>query len=222
MNTKTILLASALLSFPGTAFCSTRIGFGINLGYPSYDVPRPTNVYVVEQPVVTETPPPSPGQDYVWIAGHWEWDTSGKRWVWQGGAWQKPPSAGAVWQTGYWSMNNGAWSWVASHWTVAQASSPTQTGNPPTPPSAPPSGGSEITGATTAVDGAPPASFAEEVYPAPGPDYVWISGEWVWNGRWIWAPGHYVRPPHAGAIWVRGLWARGSDGRFVWHAGHWR
>lgn len=222
MNTKRLLLGSAAALLPGVAFGFARIGFGVNFGYPIYDYPRPTNVYVVEQPVATEVPPPSPGLDYIWIAGRWEWDTAGKRWVWQGGSWQKPPSPGAVWQTGYWSMRNGAWTWIASHWAVAQPASSTQTGNPPTPPSAPPSGGPEITEAGTTVDEAPPAPIVEEIYPAPGPDYIWISGEWTWNGRWIWAPGHYIRRPHDGAVWVAGFWDRRLDGRYIWHQGHWR
>jgi len=221
MNAKSLLVTGALLSLPGAALGFTRVGFGINLGYPVYDYPPPTNVYVVEQPVAKETPPPSPGPDYVWIAGHWEWDLPGKRWVWQGGSWQKPPSPGAVWQTGYWSMSNGAWTWVASHWAAAQPANSTQVGNPPIPPSAPPASDPGTTGTTTTTE-APPAPIVEEAYPAPGPDYVWISGEWVWNGRWTWAPGHYVRGPHAGAVWVRGSWTRDRDGRYVWHAGHWR
>jgi hypothetical protein len=55
----------------------------------------------------------------------------------------------------------------------------------------------------------------------PGPDYVWIDGEWVWNGGWIWVGGHWGYPPYSHAVWVGGGWYHGPHG---WYhaAGHWR
>ena len=45
----------------------------------------------------------------------------------------------------------------------------------------------ETTGGTvTYIQQAPPPAPVETVVVAPGPDYVWIGGEWVWNGGWFW------------------------------------
>jgi hypothetical protein len=76
---------------------------------------------------------------------------------------------------------------------------------------------------TTVVEGTPPppASPPETVVVAPGPGYVWIGGEWVWNGRWVWASGHWAYPPYPHAVWVSGYWWRDYHG---WHRapGYWR
>jgi uncharacterized protein YcfJ len=73
---------------------------------------------------------------------------------------------------------------------------------------------------TTVVSQPPPPSPEETMVPAPAPGYVWISGEWIWNGRWVWTAGHWGLPPYAGAVWVRGYWMRGPYG---WGRtpGHW-
>ena len=71
------------------------------------------------------------------------------------------------------------------------------------------------------VEQSPPPPPVETVVFAPGPGYVWIGGEWVWNGGWIWVAGHWGYPPYPRAVWVRGYWYHGSHG---WYraAGHWR
>lgn len=75
--------------------------------------------------------------------------------------------------------------------------------------------------ATVTADQPPPPPLTESILAAPGPGYVWIGGEWTWNGRWIWVSGHWGYPPYPYAIWVRGYWYQGPHG---WHreAGHWR
>jgi outer membrane lipoprotein SlyB len=74
---------------------------------------------------------------------------------------------------------------------------------------------------TTYVTEAPPPPPMETVVIAPGPDYVWIDGECMWNGGWFWIGGHWGMPPYPHAVWVRGGWERGTHG---WHGtrGHWR
>ena len=67
----------------------------------------------------------------------------------------------------------------------------------------------------------PPPPPAETVVIAPGPSYVWIGGEWAWNGGWIWVAGHWGYPPYPRAVWVRGYWYRGPHG-WCRAAGHWR
>jgi hypothetical protein len=39
--------------------------------------------------------------------------------------------------------------------------------------------------------------------PAPFAGATWISGRYDWNGiAWVWASGHYERPPEMGTVWV--------------------
>ncbi len=78
------------------------------------------------------------------------------------------------------------------------------------------------TTSTVVVDAAPPPAPVETVaVVAPGPGYIWVDGEWVWNGQWIWVAGHWGYPPYPHAIWIRGEWDRDPHG---WHRapGHWR
>jgi hypothetical protein len=67
----------------------------------------------------------------------------------------------------------------------------------------------------------PPPPPVETVVVAPGPGYVWIGGEWAWNGGWIWVAGHWGYPPYPRAVWVRGYWYRGPHG-WCRTTGHWR
>ncbi|MGO8765685.1 MAG: YXWGXW repeat-containing protein [Limisphaerales bacterium] len=75
---------------------------------------------------------------------------------------------------------------------------------------------------TTVVASAPPPPQTDVVVASPGPDYVWVDGEWNWDGvSWVWVGGHWVYPPHPQAVWVVGGWYRGPHG---WYhdRGHWR
>ena len=67
----------------------------------------------------------------------------------------------------------------------------------------------------------PPPPLATEVAPpTPGPDYVWIGGDWVWNGGWVWVGGHWAYPPFPGAFWHGGRWIHGWGGYRHRH-GYW-
>ena len=72
-----------------------------------------------------------------------------------------------------------------------------------------------------AAAGAPPPAPVETVVVAPGPGYVWVDGEWTWNGGWVWVTGHWLVPPYPHAVWVRGGWVRGPHG-YRRMPGHWR
>lgn len=63
----------------------------------------------------------------------------------------------------------------------------------------------------------PPPAPMEVVPPLPGPGYLWINGEWVWNNGWYWQTGYWGFPPAPGVIWVGGFWGGGR-----YHPGHWR
>jgi outer membrane lipoprotein SlyB len=77
------------------------------------------------------------------------------------------------------------------------------------------------TSAMVVTQSPPPAPVDTVVVAAPGPDYVWIDGEWIWNGGWVWVGGHWGFPPYPHAVWVHGRWDRGSYG---WRRvpGRWR
>jgi uncharacterized protein YcfJ len=66
----------------------------------------------------------------------------------------------------------------------------------------------------------PPPPAVDTVVVAPGPGYVWISGEWVWNGGWYWVGGHWGYPPYPHTVWVAG---RCWHDDYGWHneRGHW-
>jgi hypothetical protein len=70
-------------------------------------------------------------------------------------------------------------------------------------------------------DGPPPPPVETTTVVQPGPDYVWISGDWVWNGRWVWVGGHWAQAPHAHAAWVAGYWVKGPHGWYKTE-GYWR
>jgi hypothetical protein len=69
----------------------------------------------------------------------------------------------------------------------------------------------------------PPPTVVDVETPAPGSDFVWIGGVWVWGpgGNWVWERGHWDRPPHPGAVWVAHSYAY-RDGRHVFVRGGWR
>ena len=74
---------------------------------------------------------------------------------------------------------------------------------------------------TVVIQQAPPPPPVETMVIAPGPGYVWVRGEWVWNGSWFWVGGHWAYPPRPHAIWVEG---RAWHDHYGWHhdRGHWR
>jgi hypothetical protein len=85
-------------------------------------------------------------------------------------------------------------------------------------------GGAVVTepaGADISVDTAPPAPMDDTVVGvAPGPDYVWVGGDWGWNNhRWSWHRGSWQRPPHAGAHWSGG---RYDASHHTYHKGRWQ
>ena len=89
------------------------------------------------------------------------------------------------------------------------------------------------------VERAMPAPVAEVVPVAPGANFRWVPGHWVWRGMaWFWVKGHYIAsvqpiPPMPVAIqevipvrpspehfWVRGHYAW-EQNHWAWHRGVW-
>lgn len=56
---------------------------------------------------------------------------------------------------------------------------------------------------------------------SPGPDYIWVDGDWVWSGNsYVWHQGYWSRP-RMGRTWHKGYWQSGSRG-YRWQRGRWR
>jgi hypothetical protein len=55
---------------------------------------------------------------------------------------------------------------------------------------------------------------------SPGPDYVWIDGDWgVRHHHYYWREGRWERP--ATHIWISGSWESRPSG-WYWRRGHWQ
>jgi hypothetical protein len=68
----------------------------------------------------------------------------------------------------------------------------------------------------------PPAPIVERRMAPPERGYVWVNGYHRWDGeRYVWVPGHWDRPPHRHARWVRHHWVHRRGG-WVLVDGHWR
>ena len=90
---------------------------------------QPRRVVVVEQPapageVIVETPaalppprievqPVSPGPEYIWIGGGWEWRAG---WIWAPGHWVIRPRPRAAWAVGHWERHPRGYVWVEGRW----------------------------------------------------------------------------------------------------------
>jgi len=56
---------------------------------------------------------------------------------------------------------------------------------------------------------------------SPGPEYVWIGGEWEWSGgNYRWREGSWQRH-REGRAWKSGYWENGNKG-YRWHRGNWQ
>ncbi|MGA3065828.1 MAG: hypothetical protein ABSF29_03160 [Tepidisphaeraceae bacterium] len=90
------------------------------------------------------------------------------------------------------------------------------------PPPPPPPPGYYYAPAPPQADAPPPQDQVEVVGVAPGPDYIWIGGYWVWHGdHYDWIHGRWGHRPWGGAVWVGGHWQHGSGGWF-YARGYWR
>src|SRR5262245_44335741 len=64
-------------------------------------------------PPQQEAVPVSPGPQWFWIAGHWQWN--GVRYVWVAGHWERH-RPGMRWVPAHWENWNGRWRYVHGHW----------------------------------------------------------------------------------------------------------
>jgi hypothetical protein len=80
--------------------------------------PAPAQVVVTSIPVapqpLQETASVSPGSDYVWVAGYYNW--LGDHYTWVLGNWVRVPRVSAAWVPAHWQPTAGGYTWVEGHW----------------------------------------------------------------------------------------------------------
>jgi len=154
--------------------------------------------------VAIEPPPPinelmpefrPDGDDAIWIAGYWGWDSQREDFIWISGVYRVPPP-GHQWVPGYWHQVSDGWQWGQGFWVEEIAESIAYYPPPP----------------ATLENG--PSS------PSPGIDYFYIPGHWsqssdgfAWNsGYWhplqddlVWVPAHTIWTPR-GCVYIAGYW----------------
>jgi hypothetical protein len=146
--------------------------------------------------LIDELPPDErPEGEVVWIPGYWYWDEERTDYIWISGFWRVPPP-GRQWVPGTWRPAGEAFQWTSGFWAGADAQQIEYVPPPPQPLEA---------AAST---------------PAPGDDYLYAPGCWVYHdARYVWRPGfwyayrpdwvfipaHYVWTP-CGYVFVDGYW----------------
>jgi hypothetical protein len=147
---------------------------------------------------IDEVPPDHrPRGDYIdWIPGYWMWDDEFNDFIWISGIWRNIPP-GREWIAGYWIRSSGGFRWIPGFWAKAEREHVLYLPEPP-----------------VSVETGP------DYRSAPSPDYIWVSGTWIWHndryawrpgswvrGRpdWIWTPAHHVWSPR-GYVFVEGYW----------------
>ena len=146
---------------------------------------------------IAEIPPDQrpEGGNVAWIPGYWSWDDERTDFIWVSGVWRDLPP-GRQWVPGYWTADRAGWQWISGFWADAAQTEVSYLPPPPEPLEAGPSS------------------------PAPGSDYLWSPGNWVWQDSgyawqagywvpqrpdWIWVPAHYTWTPR-GSVYVPGYW----------------
>jgi hypothetical protein len=106
--------AATVTTTPGTATTTTTTRT-TTVEADGDTTTRTTTIKQAPPALRVETQPASPGPDYVWIAGHWEYRDG--QYTWIGGRWERPVSEGMIWVSPRWVRHgDGTYSFVAGHW----------------------------------------------------------------------------------------------------------
>ena len=100
-RTTTHWIAGLLLAGALTAPALAQVGVGVYIGQ-------------TPPPLRYEVPPPSPGPDFLWIDGYWNW--VGSRYVWVPGRWDRSPYPGAYWTHPHYDHYDRGWQMHPGHW----------------------------------------------------------------------------------------------------------
>jgi hypothetical protein len=128
MNSNTKMLGVLMLPAIGVLFVAC--GGGKVVVLPSPYTPGPSNIVATAPaptaPVVITTVPAmpapqadvaqgvSPGPNYFWVAGYYDW--RGDHYAWVPGTWMLTPSTTSVWVSAHWENTAGGYTWVPGHW----------------------------------------------------------------------------------------------------------
>ena len=149
-------------------------------------------------PLVDELPPDQKpdGDNVAWIPGYYQWDEERKNFVWISGFWRVMPP-GRKWIPGYWNkQDDNSSQWVSGYWAAAEQA---QVEYLPAPP---------------------PTLETGPQNQAPGPNYIWTPGCYVYrDSHWWWRPGFYVAAS-PGWIWMPAYYAYTPCG-YVYVDGYW-
>jgi hypothetical protein len=167
-----------------------------------------------EQGAVVAKQPPAPidelppeekpeGDNVQWIPGYWAFDQDQGDFLWVSGFWRVPPP-GRRWVPGHWQEVENGWIWNSGFWAPDNLQ---QLQYMPAPP--------------PSVETGPPV-------PAPDAASIYVAGCWVYQGRYLWRPGHWIAyrpgwvwiPAHyiwtpVGCLFVEGYWDHPLDERGV-------
>lgn len=100
-----ITAAAVVLLSAGTTSCTATVR------------PRAGVAYVTQAPprAIREVRPVSPGRNYVWIPGHYQYE--GRAYVWVSGRYERPAFDNFNrWQPGKWHHDRNGWYWVEGGW----------------------------------------------------------------------------------------------------------
>jgi hypothetical protein len=217
-NTTMILMVASLVAVAsalgwGLAVASAQQG-GADVGEgvqvltrgPVHEAFAETVAFSPQPGIVVSKAPPDPiqevppeqrpeGANVAWIPGYWAWDDERNDFLWVSGIWRVlPPDR--QWVPGYWNKTPQGYQWISGYWADATSSEVQYLPEPP---------------ATVEVG---------PNIPAPGPEFNWMPGCWVWHHDryawrpgyweteqpdWVWIPAHYVWTPR-GYVFVEGYW----------------
>lgn len=168
-----------------------------------------------------ETPSPSPGPGFSWVAGFWAWN--GTAYNWTAGHWERPPQAGHTWEAPRWEHEGNRYRFQPGRWAGGgnmmqpQPAMPVAVAQPVMAPpvmAPPPS--------VIQTQMAPPRPRMERRPRMIPPGQTWVPGYWSWNNtEYVWTAGHLEAPPRPRAVWVPPQMAhRGRN--WVVTPGRWR
>jgi hypothetical protein len=167
-------------------------------------LPKPGEVVPKTPPAPIQEQPPEmkPEGDSEWIPGYWQWDDDRSEFLWQSGTWRKPPP-NRRWVPGSWNKTDNGYQYSPGFWAPENSDGLQYLPPPPAPLEAGPS------------------------TPAPGDDYTYVPGCWIYRDNryawrpgywlqtvpnWVWQPAHYAWSP-AGYLFVPGGWDYPPDQR---------
>jgi hypothetical protein len=162
---------------------------------PAGPGPRTEVVYAMREPPPerVEVVPVAPGDDHVWVKGHWVWRANRSDYEWSPGHWQRLEPGNSAWVAGHWVHESHGWYFVEGHFEPV-----------------------------VYVARRPPVVREEVVLARPSAEHVWIKGYWgLRNGEFEWIPGRWVRPEPGFHTWVDARWEHEQRG-WYFIEGHWK